>query len=182
MNGHNVWSSLRSKSPFKLWCRHHSFWGSNLVHSVGPRFETRSWQCFRSTFFFLSGIFSLSPVWFWQSVPVQCLVTVQSSWCHRWFCPLGAEIFFLFGDFIGIFFFGLVGLSWWFSVNFESYFCGFVLRALARLSPFYFRHFIWVRSTFSIAWLPCRISFFFLVAWFFDGQTRGRVFFLGGEM
>jgi hypothetical protein len=41
------------------------------------------------------------------------------------------------------FFFGLVGLSWWFSVNFESYFCGFVLRALARLSPFYFRHFIW---------------------------------------
>jgi hypothetical protein len=110
MNGHNVWSSLRSKSPFKLWCRHHSFWGSNLVHSVGPRFETRSWQCFRSTFFFLSGIFSLSPVWFWQSVPVQCLVTVQSSWCHRWFCPLGAEIFFLFGDFIGIFF--LVWLVW----------------------------------------------------------------------
>lgn len=90
-----------------------SNYGAVTIHFGGPIWFIQ-WDpgsklgpgsVFVQLFFFLSGIFSLSPVWFWQSVPVQCLVTVQSSWCHRWFCPLGAEIFFLFGDFIGIFFF-----------------------------------------------------------------------------
>jgi hypothetical protein len=58
-------------SPFILGVQFGSFSGTLVRNSV--------LAVFSFNFFFLSGIFSLSPVWFWQSVPVQYRVSVQCS-------------------------------------------------------------------------------------------------------